>query len=335
MRIRIAVPDAHVTPAVLNAALEATTAANQAMLASGDADPISELIDRGHVKWKPEPFKDGEHFDLSDTVQKRGWGDCDDLAPALAAELRESGRDPGARAVVRKSGPNLWHAETQLSDGRIIDPSRAAGMGKRGAVSGTSVMGMLSDGGFLGIKPHGNRWASRCDLPVDGCPLSLSGVAFGRSPLDAVCGAIDAATIVGNTSGMCDPADLARAIAIQAACAGDDFTQVVGELSGYLEGGEDELGSIFSKIAHGLKSIVPMAANFLPIPGAGLAAQALTHLIPGTPEHHAMAKAAAHEAAHEATHAAAPAAAPDDWALKIRKGVHVSRAPNGAFVVRF
>jgi hypothetical protein len=203
---------------------------------------------------------------------------------------------------------------------------------KRNTVNGTSVMGMLSEGGMLGIKPYGGKWASRCDLPVDGAPLSLCGVSFGKSPLDAVCGAIEAATVVGNSSGMCSPEDLARAIAIQAACAGEDFSEVVGELSGYLEGGEAELGSIFSKIAHGLKSLVPMAANFLPIPGAGLAAQALTHLIPGTPEHHAMAQAAAHEAAHAT---ATPTTEPDDWALKIRKGVHVSRAPNGAFVVRF
>ena len=128
MRIRIAVPEKHVNASILDAALEATTRANEAALKAGDAKPISPFIKAGRVRWKPEPFTDGEHFDLSRQVVERGWGDCDDLAPAYAAELRYTGRDPGARAVVRRSGPNLWHAVTLLSDGTVKDPSRSAGM---------------------------------------------------------------------------------------------------------------------------------------------------------------------------------------------------------------
>jgi hypothetical protein len=329
MRIRFAVPDAHVTPEILNAALEATTLANQAMLASGEARPISELIKKGKVKWKPEPFTDGEHFDLSDEVQKRGWGDCDDLAPALAAELRETGRDEGARAIVRRSGPKLWHAVTELTSGEILDPSRAAGMGsKKQSVSGTSVMGLVDDGAVVGLKRWNGKWASRCDLPIDGEQTSVCGLALCGDALDAITGAVESAVVVGGVAGV-HPDDIIRALAVQHACAGEDYGDTLRALNGYIDG--DELGSIFSKIAHGLKSALPMAANFIPIPGAGLAAQMATKLIPGGSKGHPGA----------APSAAAPGAGGfqpphfEDWALQIKKGVSVTRQPNGAFVVRF
>lgn len=259
MRIRIAVPEKHVSPAILNAALEATTLANEAMLESGEAEPITHAIKAGRVKWKPENFKDGEHFDLGDTVTKRGWGDCDDLAPAYAAELRATGRDPGARAVVRKSGPNMWHAVTQGSDGRIYDPSKAAGMGKERGVNGTSIMGMIASGPVLGLRQVGNRWASRLDLPSD-APLALCGLALGSSPLGAITEAVNAATVVGASSLMADPRDIARALAIEAACAGDDYGDTLRALDGDVD--PEELGAIFSDVAHNLGSVLPAASAY-------------------------------------------------------------------------
>jgi len=256
MRIRIAVPEKHVSPAILNAALEATTLANEAMLESGEVEPISSAIKSGRVKWKPEPFRDGEHFDLGQTVTQRGWGDCDDLAPALAAELRATGRDPGARAVVRKSGPNLWHAVTQGSDGRIYDPSRAAGMGRERGVQGTSIMGMIASGPVLGLRKVGSRWASRLDLP-SGSPIAVCGLALRDSPLDAISEAVDTATVVGAASELADPRDVARALAIEAACAGDDYGDTLHALNGNVD--PDELGAIFSDIAHNLAHVVPAA----------------------------------------------------------------------------
>ena len=293
MRIRIAVPDAHVTPEVLNAALETTTRANHAMLEAGDVPPVSELIRQGAVRWKPEPFTDGEHFDLLPDVAARGWGDCDDLAPALAAELRATGRDPGARAFVRKSGPKRWHALVKTSDGETIDPSAAAGMYEEqarrrgGSVSGAgdapgvygAVMPTMAERCGIGIKRAKGRWAARCDLPFAGLPVAICGVAFGDTASEAIAEAIDSATVVGVSSEAVDMHDIARALAIQSAVSGHDFYDVAEELDGYL--GEEELGSIFSSIAHGLKSIVPAAASFIPIPGAGLAAKLATGLIPG------------------------------------------------------
>lgn len=296
MRIRIAVPDRHISPDVLNAALEATTVANQEMLASGDAEPISDGIRMGKVKWKPEPFRDGEHFDLTKTVTERGWGDCDDLAPALAAELRETGKDPGARAVVKKSGPKRWHAVTELSDGRIVDPSAMAGMydykKKNGdtfvngpgdyGITGSSIVGMLSTDGevVVGVKQTSRGWAARCDLPLDGDldgAFDIVGVGHHVSPIEAIHGAINTACLVGAAGELVTGEDLARAFLIREALTGGDpryVAQVVGEA---LEG-EDIVG-FFGKIWKGLKKVASPLANialkaakFVPIPGVSQAA---------------------------------------------------------------
>lgn len=327
MRIRIAVPDAHVTPAVLNAALEATTAANEAMISAGEVPLVSELIKRGRVKWKPEPFKDGEHFDLISQFKDRGWADCDDLGPALAAELRATGRDAGARSVVMRSGPKTWHAVTELSDGRILDPSRAAGMGhKIKGLNGSNVMASLG-GAVIGLRPARGQWAARCDLPIDGTPSALCGVSYGRTAFDAITRAVDGATLVGEASELADPQDIARALAIQAACSGADYRDALEALSGHLDA--EEVGSIFSS----LKSLAPLA-SLIPIPGAGLAAQALTSLIPDEKGGAAPAPAGAQPGAPGAP-GAPTGAGPEPWGLKVRKGASVSRAPNGAWMIRF
>lgn len=126
MRIRIAVPDEHVTPDVINPVLEAVTRLNDHMITSGQTPTSHELL-RAGARWRPENMGD-EHFDHGATIASRGWGDCDDWAPLHASTLRTSGRDPGARAIVIPSGPNTFHAVVQRSDGSIEDPSVAAGM---------------------------------------------------------------------------------------------------------------------------------------------------------------------------------------------------------------
>jgi hypothetical protein len=131
MRIRISVPEEHVEPSVINAALEAVTRLDHNMIASGDA-PLFDPSNPG-VKWRPEPMGD-EHFDNAGTVEQRGWGDCDDLAPWRAASLRATGEDPGAVAIVVPSGPNMFHAIVRRSDGSNDDPSQDAGMQAKSVV---------------------------------------------------------------------------------------------------------------------------------------------------------------------------------------------------------
>lgn len=167
MRIRIAVPDKFASADVLDAALEATTRAAQAQMTAGDAPTFSDLL-RSGVRWQPERFADGEHFDLPRVIGERGWGDCDDLSSSLAAELRARGIDPGARARVVRSGPSRWHAIVQLSDGSIVDPSVMAGMKPR---SGTGIHGaiakpMASVGeSAIAIAPYRGQWWARTDVP--------------------------------------------------------------------------------------------------------------------------------------------------------------------------
>jgi len=135
MRVQVAIPDAHITSGVLDAALEPVTKLNEQLLAAGQVPTFEDALPTG-IKWKPEP-PGGERFDHAGTVMARKWGDCDDLAPWHAASLRHTGEDPDAKAIVRRSGPSTWHAIVQRGDGSIEDPSKAAGMPSGGArVSG-------------------------------------------------------------------------------------------------------------------------------------------------------------------------------------------------------
>lgn len=210
MRIRLGVPrDANrdEKEAILNAALESVTQADLAQLARG-APTAREGIARG-VRWKPEPPGD-EHFDLAGTVLKRGWGDCDDLAPWHAASLRLTGEDPEAYAFVRPSGPNRWHAVVQRSDGRVDDPSKAAGMGSVGGdeYRGPFWPAMFGDRLAFASSPLYSGFAGRVDVPSASVPAVYSSLARGKNPAGAVAGAcLGALHVCGGDS---EPADLLR-----------------------------------------------------------------------------------------------------------------------------
>jgi hypothetical protein len=191
MRIRLGVPrDANddEKEAILNAALESVTQADMSQLARGL--PTAEEAIRAGVRWRPEPPGD-EHFDLAGTVLKRGWGDCDDLAPYHAASLRLTGEDPEALAIVRRSGPNRWHAIVRRSDGSIDDPSRAAGMGSVGGDEYTGPFWEAMYGPRFGFaySPLAHGYAGRVDIPSSTVPAVYSALARGRYPASAVAGA--------------------------------------------------------------------------------------------------------------------------------------------------
>lgn len=261
MRIRLAIPDRLVTPEALEAALEATALANEQAIIRGEVPPLTEAIASG-VRWKPEPYTDGEHFDLAHQVTARKWGDCDDLAPWLAGELRATGEDPGARPRVYKSGPDRWHVVTELSDGEILDPSRWAGMGKR--KSGPSVSGVCGTiarpfarmgEGALCCVPQGGKWWSRVDLPFPG------GVA---------------GHIASHSRASTPEESLYRAIAGAMACGEEIDSELVERLrlmGGLLLSdaetisGEDEIGSFFGKLLKPLAKAARSAVKF--IPGVG------------------------------------------------------------------
>jgi hypothetical protein len=124
VKIRVTIPT-EPDEQTLGVALEAATRYAQADIASGEIPPLERAIADG-LRWRPEPPGE-ESFDPPSVTIARGWGDCDDLAPWLAAELRESGQDPLARAIAVRSGPDTWHAVVE-SRGEILDPSLWAGM---------------------------------------------------------------------------------------------------------------------------------------------------------------------------------------------------------------
>jgi hypothetical protein len=269
MRIRLAVPERHVSPEILNAALEAVTRGNEAMLVAGEVPLATDLIASG-FRWKPEPYSDGEHFDLGEEIVRRGWGDCDDWAPHHAASLRVTGEDPGATAIVKRSGPKKWHAVVRRSDGTIDDPSRWAGMGQRAgrAIRGAVHRSLVAGAPVLATMPYGGRYAARCDIPWRGSSISVSGVALAGDELDAASQAIEAACHVAGASGVSDPDDVARFEAwralgsmgpddVRALLRDSGFSSVVGEL--------EEVG-MFGALGDVLKAAAPIASV---VPGIG------------------------------------------------------------------
>jgi len=253
-----------VTPEALEAALEATSLANEQAIIRGEVPPLTEAISKG-VKWKPEAFTDGEHFDLSHVVAARKWGDCDDLAPWLTGELRATGEDPGARSRVYKTGPDRWHVVTETSDGEILDPSKWAGMGKKSSPSSGGVCGMTArpfariGEGALCCVPHQGRYWSRVDLPFPDAAGHIASHARANTPEEALHRAIAGAIACGEEidSDLCDRARIMGAM-------------LLGEVEG------DEIGINFGKLLKGVsrlaKKALPMATSF--IPGVGPIASA-------------------------------------------------------------
>lgn len=264
MRIRLAIPDRHVSAPVLDAALEATTRAARAQMDAGDAPTFSEMLSQG-VRWAPERFSDGEHFDLPSIVGARGYGDCDDLAPALAAELRAY--DPGAKARVIPSGPNRWHAIVQMSDGTLLDPSRMAGMRSRASVHGAITRPMaLAGESAIAIMPHRGQWWARTDAPWD--DGHLASLAADEDLLRAVDRSVSGAVSCGACAGW--PTDAHLAV------LGDLFGDLAEAGAGMIPGGTTALGlgkKLFGGGAAGAGA--PMAAlqsaQGMPLPNGGRA----------------------------------------------------------------
>lgn len=199
MRLRIAVPEQHVEPGVINAALEAVTRLDEHMIRAGEVPKWEEAVAMG-VRWRPEPPGD-EHFDNAKTVIDRKWADCDDAAPYKAATLRATGEDPGATAVVVPSGPNTWHAIVKRSAGEFDDPSVEAGMRPQrvGGIDGDTIHiwaeyeGHIYEGALvptvgplvmhkgpgIAVRRTVHGFEGRCDLPLVGSPLVS---VVGRAP---------------------------------------------------------------------------------------------------------------------------------------------------------
>lgn len=117
---------------------------------SGGKIPLVPPLYSSGVRYKEEPLSwDNEHFDSIPVVLERKWGDCDDLAPWRAAELRFTGEDRGASIMIKwkklPDGKRLYHIVVRRSNvplskvdnwqffkdarGVYEDPCRVLGMG--------------------------------------------------------------------------------------------------------------------------------------------------------------------------------------------------------------
>jgi len=141
--------------------------------------------------------RDTEDWLPPSSVMAAGWGDCEDLASWRTAELRVSGEDPTARAIVIRSGPRTWHAVVERENGAYIeDPSAVLGMGDEdeGTLVGWNVRCQRSpQGGFM------------CTLTRDGTGV----VGIGPTPSVAIKRATTAG--VGQIPGLDLIANIARA----------------------------------------------------------------------------------------------------------------------------
>lgn len=302
MRVNVAIPEAHVSEGVLNAALESVTRLNESMLREDSIPSFERALKQG-IKWQPEPPGD-EHFDHGGTVYKRRWGDCDDLAPYHAASLRHSGEDPNASAIVTRTGPKMWHAVVKRGDGSIDDPSKRAGMGQPHEYAGAFLPKMTDtprnaavSGSYiirpqLALRPFRDGYQARTDIPwhyredpdAKPSPADYAMVALHASPVaaTALTGALDGAIQLAKCGGFADPDHLERLCCLADAVDGTPFeqleydygtelarnaSQVVGSFFGHIK-------SLASKGLHaGLslaKAAAPMAASFVPGGSAAL-----------------------------------------------------------------
>lgn len=235
-------------------------------MAGGEAPLIQEAI-RDGLRWKPENFGDGEHFDLSTEAAVRGWGDCDDLAPWLAGQLRLQG-DPGAVAFTKQSGPGRYHALVRTGSGEVIDPSIWAGMKKKRGIPPAVTGNIACVGeGALAVMPHPQlaAYLARCDLPYGA--RHLSGYALAQTPEIAARRAAAASTIVGQAMGTLSESDVdALAYMLSGLC--DDVDGDNGAEVGSFLDTIANLATTVAPIASLVPGIGPIAAAALPMAGS-------------------------------------------------------------------
>lgn len=108
--------------------LEALTTVNFMFLKTHHVAPLYAT----GVRYKNEPKEWlNEHFDSVPVVLKRGWGDCDDLAPWRCAELRALGERARIRIQWKRLPQGrLFHIVVRRENGQIEDPSAILGMPK-------------------------------------------------------------------------------------------------------------------------------------------------------------------------------------------------------------
>ncbi len=92
---------------------------------------LAPALSQTRTVYRREP-RGQEIWQTAQRTHELGHGDCEDLSIALASDFRHRGIP--ARVVTRKVRPGLRHAVVLLmhrGKPRLIDPSRARGMGRK------------------------------------------------------------------------------------------------------------------------------------------------------------------------------------------------------------
>lgn len=170
MRIAIALPDP-LRAETIDTALAGLQALAEQEIATGAIPPIYS----SGVRYRREP-PGSERWQLPSQTLSKGEGDCEDLASWRAAELRVSGEDPYARAVVVRSGPRTWHAVVRRGDGSYEDPSAALGMTRTESGIPAPVRFALRPGerdyrARVAIATPGGQWVHERSDECPGCVL--------------------------------------------------------------------------------------------------------------------------------------------------------------------
>ncbi len=87
------------------------------------APDLYKAAKAGLVVFAPEPFTDGDHFDLPGFVLQRGWADCDDLVIWRLIECLRHGERDAKPAVVWRKDTRSYHARLRRADGTLEDPT--------------------------------------------------------------------------------------------------------------------------------------------------------------------------------------------------------------------
>jgi hypothetical protein len=185
-----------------------------------------------------------------------------------AASHRVKGTDPGARAIVVRSGPSMWHAVVQRSDGRIEDPSEAAGMRSSHAITGAALPFMSAptqgvSGAYilrpqLALRPTASGWQARTDLPWNWqggapTPTDFAMAALHQAPIAATAlnGALDGAIELGEVCGAADPEHLERLRCMSDFVAGMPLHELAEEYGHeHARAASQVVGSFWSHIKH-------------------------------------------------------------------------------------
>jgi hypothetical protein len=109
--------------AIVESLLEGFVQANVLLIESGLVPP-SPLDANVRYQREASGF---EEWQLAMYVVRSGRGDCEDLN-GWAAAYRRTTDDPGARAILYRTGPHLFHCVCLLSSGEIYDVCPTLGM---------------------------------------------------------------------------------------------------------------------------------------------------------------------------------------------------------------